>query len=134
MNIPFADVALKGGETIEVKNFDRQNFTVVGLVNKPGVFPYPTGVQYTLTQALASAGGLDIVGNPQYAKICRQDASGRLLVVPFKIGGSGLTGTAHVALKPGDVVAVEQTLCTETRRILLQMLHVGFSVGLSRDL
>ncbi len=134
LNIPFADVALKGGDTIEVKSLDQQNFTVVGLVNEPGVFPYPPGVRYTLAHALAAAGGVDAGGDPQYVKICRQDASGRFLAVPFKIGGGALVGAANIPLKPGDVIAVEQTWGTEARRILMQLLRVSFGVHASYNL
>ena len=131
LNIPFADVALKGGDIIEVKSLEQRNFTVVGLVNEPGVFPYPPGVRYTLAHALAAAGGVDAGGNPQNAKICRQDASGGFLAVPFKIGGGALIGAANIPLKPGDVIAVEQTSRTEGRRILMQMLRVSFGVHAS---
>jgi polysaccharide export outer membrane protein len=136
LNIPFTDVKLKGGETIEVREIAQANFTVVGLVNDPGVFPYPPGIRYTLAQALAIAGGLDAVGDPQYAKVVRQDASGKLVVVPFKIGGSGLTDSASIVLRPGDVIAIERTARTETRRILVEVLNVGlgFGVGLSKDI
>ena len=128
LNIPFTDVALEAGDTVEVEGLGGRNFTVVGLVREPGVFQYPPDVRYNLAQALAMAGGTNVLRYPQYAKICRQDASGRMLVLPLKIGGDGLVEAADVFLKPGDVVAVEQSLATETRWVLMQLLRVSFGV------
>jgi protein involved in polysaccharide export with SLBB domain len=128
LNIPFADVTLKDGDAIEVESMAANTFTVVGLVNKPGVFPFTPGVKHTLAGALASASGLDLIGNPKYAKVCRQDASGQMLVIPFKINGKSLVDTANIQLKPGDVVAVEQTSRTDMRRILLTVVRVSLGI------
>lgn len=129
LNIPFTDVTLQGGDTIEVAGLTQHTFTVVGLANRPGVFPYPPGSQMTLAHALASAGGLDVIAAPKYAKICRQDATGKVLVVAFRVGGTDLVDAASIPIKPGDVVAIEQDAATDTRLILLLLLRVGLGLN-----
>jgi len=134
LNIPFVDLALEGGDTVEVETLGERNFTVVGLVREPGVYQYPPDVRYSLAEALAMAGGTDVLRHPQYAKICRQDPSGGMLILPFRIGGDGLVAAAGVFLKPGDVVAVEQSFDTEIRWVLLQLLRVSFGIHGSFDI
>jgi len=129
LDISFADVALKGGETIEVRSLDSQTFAVVGLVKKAGVFPYPPGVEYSLAHALASAGGVNAFADPKYAKICRQDETGQVIAVPFPISHGSLSESVNVQIRPGDVIAVEQTAGTDTRMVLMQLLR--FSAGAS---
>lgn len=56
----------------KVLEYGRQServFTVMGLVRQPNAFPYPPNVQYSLMEALAFAGGLDMVADPRYLKV-----------------------------------------------------------------
>ena len=96
LGVPFADVAVEDGDAVEVLGLEATHVTVVGLVNKPGTFPYPPGGRMNLAQALAAAGGLDADTNPRYVKICRQDASGRLIAVAFKITRGSLGEAVNV--------------------------------------
>lgn len=125
LNIPFADVALKGGETIEVEGLEPQVFTVMGLVNKPGAFPYPPGCRYNLAQALAFAGGVDDVADPRHAKVYRKDAKGQPIDATFEIAGTKLAQASDVLLKPGDIVAVPHTPRTRTRQALADVFRIG---------
>jgi polysaccharide export outer membrane protein len=83
LNVPFADVAIKDGDTIEVERLDPVTFSVMGLVQKPGSFPYLPGRKVSLMQALAEAGGLDVKAEPEYATVYRQAEDGRILAVVF---------------------------------------------------
>jgi len=65
-------VAIKDGDTIEVERLDPVTFSVTGLVQKPGAFPYLPGRKVNLMQALAEAGGLNDKADPQFAKVYRQ--------------------------------------------------------------
>jgi len=130
LNIPFADVALHDGDTIEVERQNPQNFMVVGLVNKVGAFPYPAGVRYNLMQALAFAGGIDDLADPRYARIYRQGPNGKVLDRTFSLKGAALRDASNVIIKPGDVVAVEQTSRTRLRLLLAEILRIntGFNM------
>lgn len=129
LNIPFADVALQDGVSVEVEPLNPQVFTVVGLVKNSGVFPYPPSVQYNLMQALAFAGGVDEIADPRYVRVYRQKADGDLIDATFKLNGTSPVGAPTVMIKPGDVVAVEQTGRTHRNLMLAQILGVRASAN-----
>ena len=106
-------------------------FTVMGLVNKPDAYPYPPDVQYNLMQALAFAGGLDMVADPQYVKVFRRDADGEVLQATFGIGDKALKEAYAIAIKPGDVIYVDHTASTRINKFLSDVFHitVGASVN-----
>jgi protein involved in polysaccharide export with SLBB domain len=106
-------------------------FTVMGLVNKPDAYPYPPDVQYNLMEALAFAGGLDMIADPQYVKVFRQDADGQVLQVTFGISGKALKKAYVIAIKPGDVIYVDHTLSTRMNKFLADVFHI--TVGASVD-
>lgn len=121
----------------EVKKYQRESeriFAVVGLVKASGVFPYPADVQYTLMEALAFAGGLDMVADPRYLKIYRKDAGGDLVSATFGIDKKSMTDTYAVVIKPGDLVYVDHTLHTRINKFVSDVFHVtiGADTGYSR--
>ena len=124
LNIPFADVALCDGDVVEVEKLNPEVFTVLGPVKGPGVFPYPPDVQYNLMQALAFAGGPDLVLDPRYVTIYRQDANGRIVSATFGLDRKFLANASNIKIKPGDVVSVEMTLSTRARLILKEMFYI----------
>lgn len=126
LNVPFTDVKLGAGDVVEVERYEPDTFTVIGLVNKPGAYDYPPEVTYNLMQALAVAGGLNLIADPPYATVFRKDASGRVLPATFEIYGNGLVDASALKIKPGDVIAVEHTPLTWTRSLLAEILHIQF--------
>jgi protein involved in polysaccharide export with SLBB domain len=106
-------------------------FTVMGLVNKPNAYPYPPDVQYNLMEALAFAGGLDMVADPRYVKVFRQDADGKVLQTTFGIGDKALKEAYAIAIKPGDVIYVDHTLRTRMNKFLAGVFHI--TVGANVD-
>jgi protein involved in polysaccharide export with SLBB domain len=99
-------------------------FTVLGLVNQPNAFPYPPDVQYSLMEALAFAGGLDMTADPRYLKIFRQDSSGEVASATFRIDGPYLAKACGLVVKPGDVVYVDHTLRTRINKFLSEVLAI----------
>jgi protein involved in polysaccharide export with SLBB domain len=129
LNIPFENVALQGGETIQVERLDPQSFVVFGLVKKPGSFPYPPGAKYDLIYALGCAGGLDEVADPPYVKIYRRTSDGKTVIGKIRIDGENFVQLASVPLKPGDAVYVEPTTGTRLRTGVANFLsrtNLGF--------
>lgn len=111
----------------EVKKYRNEHeriFTVMGLVNKSNAFPYPPDVQYNLMEALAHAGGLDMVADPRYVQIFRQDASGEIVSCSFSVKKKSLKKTYAVAVKPGDVVYVGHTLRTRMNKFMAEVFHI----------
>jgi polysaccharide export outer membrane protein len=101
-------------------------FAVLGLVNKPNAFPYPANVQYTLMDTLAMAGGVDLVADPHYVTVHRQEENGEVVSATFGIDSKSLAEASNVVIKPGDVVFVDITPRTRTNVWLSQMLRLSF--------
>jgi len=128
-NIPFADVALQDGDSIIVERLEQPLFTVLGLVNRPGNFPYPPDVQYNLMQALGFAGGLDKTAEPRYATVYRLKPDRTVVRAAFKIvDGSKLTDASSTLIKPGDIIAVEHTPRTRTKLFLDSVFRINLGI------
>jgi polysaccharide export outer membrane protein len=111
----------------EVKQYQSESqrvFAVIGLVNKSGVFPYPADVRYNLMEALAFAGGLDMVADPRYLKIYRQNASGKVTSATLGIDDRSLADACRLTIKPGDLIYVDHTLRTRINRFMSDVFHV----------
>ena len=112
----------------EVTKYQSENervFTVMGLVNRPDAFPYPPDVQYNLMEALAFAGGFDLIADPRYVKVYRQDANGKVVSATFGINENSLADAYNVIIKPGDVIFVDHTLRTRTNSFLSNVFRIG---------
>ncbi|MHC4168649.1 MAG: polysaccharide biosynthesis/export family protein, partial [Planctomycetota bacterium] len=111
----------------EVKQYRRENervFAVMGLVQSSGVFPYPPDVQYTVMEALAFAGGFDMVADPRYLKIYRKDAGGDLVSATFSVDKESMSETYGLAVKPGDLIYVDHTLRTRANKFVADVFHI----------
>ena len=133
-NMPFADIPLEGGDIVEVEHLQPQELMVMGLVNKPGLYPYPVTTHYNLQQALAIAGGVDTHLNPRYAKVYRQAEDGKVIAAAFKLDGAAFTEASNLILKPGDVISVDHTAATSIRQFYTDLIRVGFGLSAGYDL
>jgi polysaccharide export outer membrane protein len=118
----------------EVKKYQRENervFTVMGLVKRPNAFPYPADVQYNLMESLAYAGGLDMIADPRYVKVYRQDGNGEIVSATFSIDSKSFLKAYAVAIKPGDVIYVDHTLRTRINQFIADVF--SFRVGYYSD-
>ncbi len=135
-DIPFQDVALEEGDTVVVEQTQMPLFSVLGLVSKPGNFPYPPNADYNLTQAIAYAGGFDPVAEPRYATVYRLKEGGGVARVPFRLIKDGeFTDVMATPILPGDVVAIEHTPRTRANTTIHNL--VRFNTGIyiqGRDL
>jgi len=133
-NIPFADVALQDGDSVVVERLGQPLVTVIGLVNRPGNFPYPPDVQYNLMQALGLAGGLELVAEPRYATVYRLKPDGGIVSAIFKIvDDSKLTEALSTLIKPGDIVAVEHTPRTRAKMFLDRVFRINMGTYIGLD-
>ncbi len=130
LNIPFADILLNEGDTIEVEGISNHVFTVVGLVNKQGTYPYPPGMSYHLPEAIAFAGGLNDTADPRFARIYRPTEDGRVLdiLIPIRPGPE-FAAAMTLLIRPGDVVAVDQTPRTRRNLALSELFSLKTSFG-----
>ncbi|MHC4300701.1 MAG: polysaccharide biosynthesis/export family protein [Planctomycetota bacterium] len=111
----------------EIQKYQREServFAVIGLVQNSGVFPYPADVQYTVMEALAFAGGLDMVADPRFLKIYRKDGAGNLVAATFSVDKESMTETYALAVKPGDLIYVDHTLRTRVNKFVTDTLRI----------
>lgn len=127
--IPVDDPELLPGDKIVVQSKDMPSFTVIGLVKKPGKLPYPPSETYNVMQAIAQAGGLNELARPEHVKVYRQNDDGVVVSIVLKTDGEAAVSASNVMIKPGDIVAIEQTIATYTRLFLAQILNVGVGVS-----
>lgn len=128
LNIPFADVPLMEGDLIEVKRFNPAVFTVIGLAKAPGAFPYPPDTEYNLMQAIGFAGGVDLIADPRFVTVYRQDAKGDIVSAVFRIDKEFMAKSCEVKIKPGDVISIDVTPRTKRNVLLHQVLRINFGV------
>ncbi len=138
MNIPFADVVLREGDSIVVERLTLQTISVLGLVTDPGSFPYPPGVTYNLAEALALAGGLDLVAQPRYVSVYRPKADGTVASATFQFAEKRrqeqLTEALTVKVKPGDIISVEHTPRTRTNVFFDRIVRISLGWYLYPDM
>lgn len=111
----------------EVSKYQRDServFAVVGLVNKSGVFPYPADVKYNLMEAIAFAGGLDMVADPRYLKIYRQDTNGKILCATIKVESNKMSEAYGTSIQPGDLIYVDHTVSTRFNKFVSDVFHI----------
>ncbi|MFP4354768.1 MAG: polysaccharide biosynthesis/export family protein [Phycisphaerae bacterium] len=128
MDVPFQDIELEENDIVEVERLKHNVFSVVGLVKNPYTHHYPVNARYTLMQGIAMSGGTNPVADPQYATVYRQTSDGRCVHARFSLKDLASSPEGQVMLKPGDVVAVEQTTRTQLRVLLTELLRVGAGV------
>jgi len=137
LNIPFVDVALQDGDAVVVEPLVVSSVSVLGLVGHPGNFEYPPGVEYNLGQVLALAGGFDKVADPRYATVYRLKPDGSIVHATFQVHGgrhkSQLTDAFNVPVRPGDIVAVEQTPRTRSNQFLDRVFRINIGTYASMD-
>jgi protein involved in polysaccharide export with SLBB domain len=128
LNIPFADIPLMEGDLVEVKRLNPAVFTVIGLAKNPGAFPYPPDVEYNLMQGLGFAGGVDLIADPRFVSIYRQDSRGEVVSAVFRIDNKFMAKSYNVKIKPGDVISIDVTPRTKRNVLLHQILRLNFGI------
>lgn len=127
-DVDFPDLALQAGDVVEVEAAPRHNIYVTGLVVNPTTVPYSPRRPVNLKQAVAIAGGLDTIADPQWVTVYRTSTvDGKIYAANFRIKGEGALGDGGASLlaKPGDVIAVEHDLYTQARVLGAQIIRIG---------
>ena len=110
---------------------DERSFAVIGLVKRADSFEYPPNARLTLTDALAMAGGTDIIANPGFATIYRQEENGEVVSATFKIDSGHLAKATKVLIEPGDIISVDRSMGTEFNMMMDRVLNFGIGASAS---
>ena len=96
--------------SVNVLEFSKRRFTVLGEVQKPGSYDMPDQENVTVLQAIGMAGGYTRIANPSRVTLMRR-AEGREKI--FHLNARRMaSGGAQAAFDvlPGDVITVSQSL------------------------
>jgi polysaccharide export outer membrane protein len=121
---------LRDGDVVHVAKRTLLPLYVIGLVQKPGSFPYPPNQEVRVLDALALAGG------------CANPAAEEILIIrrlpsapePVRISVSlqaAKNGRDNLALAPGDTVSVERTPATAVVDIVQTFFRVALGGNLT---
>lgn len=109
-------------------------FSVIGLVNQPGSFPYPYNVRYSLMQGIGLAGGLNLGLNPRYATVYRLKEDGNVITATFRIADDPyLEKALTTCIKPGDIVAVDHTPRTRKNEFIREIFRINIGTYIALD-
>jgi polysaccharide biosynthesis/export protein len=102
-------------------------FFVDGAVRKPG--PYPLGRRYTLTQALATAGGVDPELNSSEITIFRRRPSRGMESIPVDYSAIVAGSASDLQVEPDDVIIVPMSSVKYFVKRFVGSLVDGISIG-----
>jgi polysaccharide biosynthesis/export protein len=121
---------LRDGDVVYVGKRTPKPVYVIGLVRKPGEYPFPLNQEIRVLDAIALAGG------------CSNSVAEDVLVIrrppgksePIRIAVSlqaAKQGQDNFALAPGDTVSVEQTPVTMVVDMIQTFVRVGLGASMS---
>jgi polysaccharide biosynthesis/export protein len=109
---------------VDLADFQKPFFTVLGQVGKPG--QYDLRYDITVTQAIAVAGGFSATGKTQvflYRSVSSNWAEVRELKINDLLKGKNISEDVH--LRPGDMIFVPEKAITKFQR------YVPYNIGIS---
>lgn len=102
---------LQDGDVVHVAKRILPPVYVMGLVRKPGEFPYPTNQEIRVLDALALAGGVSSPVAEDVVVIRKVKGATEPVRIAVSIQAAK-NGGDNLALSPGDTITVEQTPAT----------------------
>ena len=124
-NAGMINMAVQPGDMINVP--EAGMFFVDGAVRKPG--SYALGRQYSLTQALATAGGVDPELNSNDVSILRRKGPGELQTIALNLTDVMSGDIADPAIRPDDVIVVPTSAVKYAFKRFVGTLVGGMSIG-----
>jgi len=91
--------------TLNVTEFAKRRFTVLGQVQRPGTYEMPAEESVNLLQAIAAAGGFTRIGNPRKITVQRNVGAENQKITLDSEAMSTKKGQPFV-IRPDDVVTV----------------------------
>lgn len=108
--------------SVNIKEFNSQQITVEGSVNKPGVFPVSS--RTTLLQSIALAEGLETIADPGNVVVFR-NVNGVRQAARFDVAEIRSGKASDPTLQSGDVVVVPKNGIRSALQDVLQALPIG---------
>ncbi len=94
--------------TVIISDFSKQRFTILGAINKPGSYYFPTGETLSLLQAIGMAGGYTRAANASNVTVKRRQGARPIKVNAKRMAQQG--ETSPFLLQQGDVITVNDSI------------------------
>ena len=124
-NASMINMPVEAGDMINIP--EAGMFFVDGAVRKPG--SYPLGRRYSLTQALATAGGVDHELNSNDVSILRRHGAGEMQTIALDLGDVMNGNVADPQIQPDDVIIVPTSSAKYFVKRFVGQLLGGISIG-----
>jgi polysaccharide biosynthesis/export protein len=124
-NAPTINMPVHPGDMINIP--EAGMFFVDGAIRRPG--SYPLGRRYTLTQALATAGGVDPELNSDEISIFRRQGVGDIETIALNLSEVMNGNAADPQIQPDDVIIVPTSTGKYLVKRFVGQLLGGVSIG-----
>jgi polysaccharide biosynthesis/export protein len=124
-NAPTINMPVQPGDMINIP--EAGMFFVDGAVRKPG--SYALGRRYTLTQALATAGGVDSEIYSSDISIFRRQRAGEMQTIALNLNDVMSGNAADPQIQPDDVIIVPTSTAKYVVKRFVGTLLGGVSIG-----
>lgn len=121
-------------EPTVIVNFKERKYTVIGEVNRPGMYTY-TQDRLTLFEALSTAGDLTIMGDRHRVKVVRE-TGGSISTTQVDITDKNILTDSSLFIEPNDVIYIEPIKSQANNRFIstlhnftLQLVQTGVTIG-----
>jgi polysaccharide export outer membrane protein len=121
---------LRDGDVVHVAKRTLPPIYVIGLVTKPGSFPYPPNQDIRVLDAVALAGGCSNPLAEDILLIRRIPGAKEPVRIAVSLQGAK-NGQDNVTLAPGDTVSVERTPATAVADVIQTFFRVGLGANVS---
>ena len=121
---------LNDGDVVHVAKRTLPPVYVIGLVQKPGEYEFPTRQELRVLDALALAGGVSNSVAEDVIVIRKVEGGAEPVRIAVSLQAAK-NGSDNLALAPGDVVTVERTPATVAIDIIHTFVRVSFGSSLS---
>jgi polysaccharide biosynthesis/export protein len=121
---------LRDGDVVHVAKRNPPPISVIGLVTKPGSYPFPLTQEVRVLDALALAGGCTNPFAEEILLIRRLPGAQEPVRIAVSLQGAK-SGQDNVTLAPGDTVSVERTAVTAVADLIQTFFRVGVGANVS---
>ncbi len=124
-NVGSVNMPVQAGDMINVP--EGGMFFVDGAVRKPG--SYPLGPRFSLTQALATAGGVDVELSSNDISILRRQGPGEVKTIALNLNDVVSGSTPDPQIQPDDVIIVPTSTIKYFVKRFVGEIFSGVSIG-----
>lgn len=125
---------LDTGDTVVVEAAEESAIYVTGLIQRPGPILVPPHSQLSVRRAIAAAGGIREYIQVAEATLTRRMNDGEQVMVKLELGKMLAGREPDVALVPGDVLHIPNTVETMLQEWAVRNIVIGpFSIGMRYD-